>query len=246
MISPRDRLIVALDVPDARSARKIIASLGERVHAYKVGLQLFTAEGPSLVRELKASGQRVFLDLKLHDIPNTVAGAVHSAAALGVDMLTIHASGGLQMMRAAVEASRDVPKPPLILAVTVLTSLSGSEMCQTGITGTVSEQVLRLASLAKAAGCGGIVASPQEVMDSRRLLGDELVIVTPGVRPRGSALGDQARTAEPAEAIKAGASYLVVGRPITEAADRKSAAEKVVLEISSTMSDQSQRSVSAL
>lgn len=246
MISPRDRLIVALDVPDAGSARNIIASLGESVQAYKIGLQLFTAEGPSFVRELKDSGRKVFLDLKLHDIPNTVAGAVRSASALGVDMLTIHASGGIQMMHAAVEAASIAQKPPLILAVTVLTSLGDSEIGQTGVIGTVSEQVLRLGTLAKASGCGGIVASPQEVMDSRRILGEELVIVTPGVRPRGTAAGDQSRTAEPAEAIKAGASYLVVGRPIIEAADPKSVAEKVILEISSTMDDQSPRPVSVL
>jgi orotidine-5'-phosphate decarboxylase len=246
MISPRDRLIVALDVPDARSARSIIASLGDSVHAYKVGLQLFTAEGPSFVRELRDSGRKVFLDLKLHDIPNTVAGAVRSASAFGVDMLTIHASGGVQMMRSAVEAASSAPKPPLVLAVTVLTSLSDPEIRQIGVIGPASEQVLRLGTLAKAAGCGGIVASPQEVMASRRLLGEELVIVTPGVRPRGSAAGDQARTAEPAEAIKAGASYLVVGRPIIGSADPKSAAEKVILEISSTLDDQSPSPVSVL
>ncbi len=246
MISPRDRLIVALDVPDAGSARSIIASLGDSVHAYKIGLQLFTAEGPSLVRELKDSGRKVFLDLKLHDIPNTVAGAVRSASALGIDMLTIHAGGGVPMMRAAVEAANIAQKPPLILAVTVLTSLGDSEIRQTGVIGTVSEQVLRLGTLAKAAGCGGIVASPQEVMDSRRILGDEFIIVTPGVRPRGSAPDDQTRTAEPAEAIKAGASYLVVGRPITGAGDPKAAAERVIVEISSTMGDQSPSPVSVL
>ncbi len=233
MIPPRDRLIVALDVPDSLSARELVYELGDSISFYKVGLQLFTAEGPALVQELTASGQKVFLDLKLHDIPNTVASAVRSAAVLGVEMLTVHASGGPLMMKAAVEAAKEAAKPPLVLAVTVLTSLSQDELNSTGVSGQMADQVLRLAELAKAAGCGGVVASPHEVAALRSALGPEMAIVVPGIRPAGSAAGDQVRTAGPAQAIKAGASHLVVGRPITGAPDRNAAAQAILKEISS-------------
>lgn len=224
----RDRLIVALDVPSASAARQMVATLGESVSTYKVGKQLFTAEGPQLVRDLVASGRKIFLDLKFHDIPNTVAGAVSSVRALGVSMLTVHASGGSKMLKAAVEAAGN---GPMILAVTVLTSLADSDMAEIGVAGRASDQVLRLASLARNCGCPGLVASPNEAAAIRRELGEGFAIVTPGIRPSGSDSGDQARVATPESAIHSGATHLVVGRPITGALDPASAARSVIAEI---------------
>jgi orotidine-5'-phosphate decarboxylase len=236
--APRDRLIVALDVPSAHGARELARKLAGSVSTFKVGNELFTREGPALVRELAAGGHKVFLDLKFHDIPNTVAAAVRAAAELGVSMLTVHTAGGSAMLRAAVEAARAAPAPPLVLAVTVLTSLSDEALQETGVSGSARDQVLRLAALAQTAGCGGIVASPQEVAELRRRLGADLKIVTPGIRPAagGSAAGgikddDQRRTATPAAAIQAGADYLVVGRPITQAADPRAAAQAILREM---------------
>lgn len=231
-VSARDRLIVALDVPNTEEARRLVASLGDSVGYFKVGLQLFTAEGPGLVRDLVSSGRRVFLDLKLHDIPNTVASAVKSAAELRVDMLTVHASGGSKMLRAATEAAASAAHKPLVLAVTVLTSMADEDVQEVGVSGRAADQVVRLANLAKISGCGGIVASPQEVARLRQALGAGFSIVTPGIRPIGAEAADQARIATPAEAIRAGASHLVVGRPITAAADPKSAAEAILRDIS--------------
>ncbi len=231
-LNARDRLIVALDVPGAAEARRIVASLGDTVSTYKVGKQLFTAAGPDFVRQLVAGGRRVFLDLKFHDIPNTVAGAVGSAAALGVSMLTVHSSGGQKMLRAAAEAAAGAPRPPLVLAVTVLTSLGDEDLAEIGVSGRVLDQALRLAALARSAGCGGVVASAHEARELRRQLGSGFAIVTPGVRPAGTAAGDQARVVTPAEAIKSGATYLVVGRPITEAGNPAEAAASIVAEIS--------------
>jgi len=227
----RDRLIVALDVASASQARHVVQSLGDQAHTYKVGKQLFTAEGPQLVRELVASGRNVFLDLKFHDIPNTTAAAVRSAAELGVSMLTVHASGGSKMLRAAADAAAQSPGRPLVLAVTVLTSLSDAGLQEVGVSGSVLSQVLRLGSLARIAGCGGVVASAQEARELRRELGEGFVIVTPGVRPAGLAADDQARVVTPGEAIAAGANYVVVGRPILEAADPAQAAGRIVAEI---------------
>ena len=235
MIPPRDRLIVALDLPTAQAARDLIRELGDSVSFYKIGLQLFSAEGPAIVRELKASGLKVFLDLKLHDIPNTVASAVRSINRLNVDLLTVHAAGGLQMMKAAVQAAASASKPPKILAVTVLTSFSNEDLSRIGIATAAADQVSRMAALAREAGCSGVVSSGLEVPTLHRQFGDGLVLLVPGVRPKGSATGDQARTAEPAEAIRAGASYLVVGRPITAADDKKAAAEAIQEEISSAL-----------
>jgi orotidine-5'-phosphate decarboxylase len=229
--SAAERLIVALDVGSAAEARKLVQTIGSGAGCYKIGKQLFTAEGPGLVRELIGAGRKVFLDLKFHDIPHTVAEAVHSAANLGVSMLTVHASGGRKMLEAAVEAAGKAEKPPLVLAVTVLTSLGEADLGEVGVPGKLTDQVMRLARLAKQAGCGGVVASPHEIADLRREFGPETVIVTPGVRPAGSAAGDQARVATPAEAIRAGADYIVVGRPITAAADAEQAARTVVAEI---------------
>ena len=236
MIPPRDRLIVALDVPTAQAARELVQELGESVYFYKVGLQLFAAEGPALVRELKASGRKVFLDLKLHDIPDTVASAVQAMISLKVDLLTVHAAGGLQMMKAAVQVAASAANPPQILAVTVLTSFTDQDLSMTGIANRTADQVSRMAALARDAGCGGVVSSALEVAMLRRQFGQDFVILVPGVRPKGSLAGDQARTAEPAEAIAAGATYLVVGRPITAAENRRAAAEAIQKEISSTLS----------
>jgi len=228
---PEERLIVALDVSSAREAHNIVQALGTAVSSYKVGNQLFTAEGPGVVRELVESGKKVFLDLKFHDIPNTVAGSVRSAAALGISMLTVHAAGGSAMLRAAMEAARQAPKPPIVLAVTVLTSLSDTDLQETGVAGRSRDHALVLATLAQNCGCDGVVASPHEATLIRQDLGAGLVIVTPGIRPAGSAKGDQARVKTPAEAIAAGADYLVVGRPVTEAANPQRAAEAIVAEI---------------
>jgi orotidine-5'-phosphate decarboxylase len=235
VIPPRDRLIVALDVPTAQAARDVIRQLGDSVSFYKVGLQLFSAEGPAIVRELKAAGRKVFLDLKLHDIPNTVGSAVRSINSLDVDLLTIHAAGGLQMMKAAVQAAASASKPPKVLAVTVLTSFTDEDLATVGIPSPTTDQVRRMAALAREAGCSGVVSSALEVPILRQQFGDDLVVLVPGVRPKGSAAGDQARTAEPAEAIRAGASYLVVGRPITAADDKRAAAEAIEEEISSAL-----------
>ena len=227
----RDRLIVALDVPSATQARQIVQSIGESANFYKIGNQLFTAEGPQIVRDLVSSRRKVFLDLKFHDIPNTVAAAVKQAADLRVSMLTVHASGGSKMLKAAVEAAADSPAKPMVLAVTVLTSLSDADLAELGISGQVQTQVLRLGSLALHAGCRGLVASAREAPELRRELGNDFAIVTPGVRPAGTAVGDQARVLTPKGAIAAGATYLVVGRPILESADPAQAAEAIVSEI---------------
>ncbi len=227
----KDRLIVALDVPGATQARQIVQSIGDAATTFKVGKQLFTSEGPQFVRELVSSGRKVFLDLKFHDIPNTVAEAVKSAAELRVTMLNVHASGGSKMLRAAVQAASQSPHPPLLLAVTVLTSLSDADMQEIGVCGNVLNQVLRLAALARNAGCGGLVASAKEARELRRELGEGFAIVTPGVRPAGSAIGDQARVVTPADAIAAGATHLVVGRPILDAPDPARAAAEIVAEI---------------
>lgn len=227
----KDRLIVALDVPSADQARQIVQSIGDGATTYKVGKQLFTAEGPQLVRELIASGRKVFLDLKFHDIPNTVAAAVRSAAELGVAMLTVHASGGSKMLKAAVEGAAQSDAKPTVLAVTVLTSFSDSDLQEIGVPGTVLTQVLRLGALARRAGCGGLVASAHEARELRRELGEGFAIVTPGVRPAGSAAGDQARVVTPRDAIAGGATHLVIGRPILEAADPAKAAADILADI---------------
>jgi orotidine-5'-phosphate decarboxylase len=231
MTRPEDRLIVALDVASAAAAKKVVQALGPAVSTFKVGNQLFTAEGPGVVRDLVASGKKVFLDLKFHDIPNTVAGGVRSAAALGASMLTVHATGGAAMLRAAVDAARQATKHPIILAVTVLTSLSDADLPEIGVAAPTRDHALVLATLAQNCGCDGIVASPQEAHVLRQNLASGLVIVTPGIRPAGSGRGDQSRVNTPAEAIAAGADYLVVGRPVTEAANPRKAAEAILQEI---------------
>ena len=236
MHDPRQRLIVALDVPSAAAAQKIVAAVGESAFFYKVGMQLYTAEGPGVVRDLVASGRRVFLDLKYHDIPNTVASAVAEASKLGVSMLTVHASGGGKMLQAAVESARDTNPQLVILAVTVLTSMSDSDLDKVGVHGQVVDQVLRLAALALADGCQGVVASAREATALRKRLGHNFAIVTPGVRPAGVDHGDQARVVTPEEAISAGATHIVVGRPITAAADPGSEAREILSQIASVES----------
>ena len=227
----KDRLIVALDVSSAAQARRIVQAIGEAATTYKVGKQLFTAEGPQLVRELISSGRKVFLDLKYHDIPNTVGAAVRSAAELGVTMLTVHASGGSKMLKAAVEAAAQSAAKPTVLAVTVLTSISDSDLQEIGIAGTVLPHVLRLGTLARKTGCGGLVASAHEARELRRELGQGFAIVTPGVRPAGSDVGDQARVVTPQAAITAGATHLVVGRPILESAYPAKAVADILADI---------------
>lgn len=226
----RERLIVALDVSSAAAAQQIVSAVGESASIYKVGMQLYTAEGPQVVRDLVAAGRGVFLDLKYHDIPNTVASAVKEAASLKVSMLTVHASGGSRMLQAAADAARSNPSL-IILAVTVLTSMAESDLAEIGVPDQVTQQVSRLAALAVESGCKGIVSSAREVPDLRRQLGNDLVIVTPGVRPAGASHGDQARVVTPAQAISAGASHIVVGRPITAAPDPAAAALAIVEEM---------------
>jgi orotidine-5'-phosphate decarboxylase len=227
-MDPRQRLIVALDVSSSEAARKIVAAVGDSAHAYKVGMQLYTAEGPAIVRELVGCGRRVFLDLKYHDIPNTVGAAVREAAQLGVSMLTVHACGGCKMMRAAAEAAQATNPNLLVLGVTVLTSFEEADLSMLGLRGGVLDQVLRLAALALSNGCQGIVASAQEASALRVEFGRDFTIVTPGVRPAGSGADDQARVVTPAEAIAAGASYVVVGRPITDAPDPAAEARAIL------------------
>jgi orotidine-5'-phosphate decarboxylase len=224
----RDRLIVALDVSSAAEAQQMVQCVGEAAGIYKVGLQLFINEGPGLVRDLVASRRRVFLDLKLHDIPNTVSHAVKAAAELGVYMLTVHASGGTAMLQAAAEASAGRVN---ILAVTVLTSLSVDDLHQVGVSSEVADQAVRMAALAQSAGCQGIISSPRELIPLRKQVGDNFMIVTPGIRPAGSETHDQQRIATPGLAIRNGASHIVVGRPITHAADPAKAAHAIITEM---------------
>ena len=228
---PRQRLIVALDVSSATAAQRIVAAVGESALTYKVGMQLYTAEGPQVVRDLLASGRRVFLDLKYHDIPNTVSGAVREAAKLGVSMLTVHAGGGGKMLRAAVEAA-EARQGLMVLAVTVLTSLDAYDLDKIGIRGSVEDSVVRLAAIALSNGCQGVVASAREASTLRAELGSNFAIVTPGVRPAGTSADDQVRIVTPAEAIASGASHIVVGRPITEAADPAGEAKAILGQIS--------------
>jgi orotidine-5'-phosphate decarboxylase len=230
---PRQKLIVALDVSTAAAAQKIVAAVGDSALTYKVGMQLYTAEGPRVVRDLVASGRQVFLDLKYHDIPNTVASAVSEAAKLGVSMLTVHASGGVKMLRAAADTARSVNPSLIVLGVTVLTSMSEDELAKIGVPGPLADEVIRLAALALANGCTGIVSSAREAPRLRNELGKDFAIVTPGVRPAGADHADQARVVTPAEAIAAGATHIVVGRPITEATDPVAAAREILEQINS-------------
>jgi orotidine-5'-phosphate decarboxylase len=227
-IRPRDRLIVALDFPTSSKALALVSALSGSVSIYKIGLQLYAAEGPEIVRRVAATGAQVFLDLKLHDIPNTVAKAVAAAGELGVQMLTVHLSGGRAMLEAAVEAR----SPNLsLLGVTVLTSATPETLAQIGVNCGIEEQVLRLARLGRESGIDGLISSPHEVRILREQLGNEMKLITPGVRPSWAAANDQKRFTTPAEALKNGADYLVVGRPITADPDPRKAVERLLEEI---------------
>ena len=224
------RLIVALDVPGAAPALALADQLRGLCRWFKVGLELYCAEGPSIVRDLRSRGFSVFLDLKFHDIPNTVAGAIRSAASTGAEMLTLHAAGGPAMLEAAAEAAACLPNPPQLLAVTVLTSMDQLQLAAIGIDHSPETQVLRLADTAFESGISGFVASPEETAALRhRFPAASLVI--PGIRPAGAATGDQKRIATPAAALAAGASYLVIGRPITQAPDPAAATQSILDEM---------------
>jgi orotidine-5'-phosphate decarboxylase len=227
---PKGRLAVALDFPSAAEALNLVERLEGSCQWFKVGMELYYAAGNGFVETLRARGFNVFLDLKLHDIPNTVAGAVRSVTGVGASLLTIHAGGGAAMMAAAAEAAA-VPGAPRLLAVTVLTSMDAGQLAGVGVAGSPAEQVLRLAKLAHGAGINGMVCSPEEVADLREELGPEAMLAIPGIRPAGSDVGDQRRVATAGEAIARGASMLVVGRPITRAIDPAAAARAILDEI---------------
>jgi orotidine-5'-phosphate decarboxylase len=238
-MNARDRLIVALDVPKPEDARALVARLAGHVGLFKVGSQTFTAAGPELVREIVARGQRVFLDLKFHDIPNTVAGAVASASRLGVSLVDVHGLGGRAMVEAAAGALPAMGTR--LLAITILTSHDEETLDEIGVNGSMAESVRRLALLAKEAGADGVVASPHEVAIVREACGSGFLIVTPGIRPAGAAPGDQARASTPAAALAAGADYIVVGRPITEAADPAAAADAIVHEMEAALGPRTEK-----
>ena len=228
-MTPKDQIIVALDFPTDCEALTLVDRLGEAVRFYKIGLQLFTKCGPSIVDRIKAAGAKVFLDLKFHDIPNTVSHSVASVCALGADMMTIHLSGGAKMIRAAADGLGS--STAVVLGVTVLTSSNRETLREVAVESEVSDQVLRLAKLGVENGLRGVVASPLEITLLRESLGTDLTIVTPGVRPAWAAANDQQRTMTPGEAIRAGASYLVIGRPITAHANPVDAVTRIIDEI---------------
>lgn len=236
-LEPKERLIVALDVASKDEAASICRAVGDKVVFYKVGLQLFLAEGREVVERIKSLDKRVFLDLKLHDIPNQVAGACREIVKMGVGMTTVHTMGGFDMMQEAAatikQTSEEIGvKPPILLGVTVLTSLSQERAGQVGISKSITEQVVDLAMLAKKSGLDGVVASPQEVKNIRQAVGDDFIIVTPGIRSAEDAVQDQKRVMSARDAILAGSTYLVVGRPVLKAEDPAAAAVRIVSEIS--------------
>jgi len=231
-----DRIIFALDVGDFESARNWVDRLKGRVGWFKIGLELFTATGPDIVKAVKDSGIKCFLDLKFHDIPNTVAGAVRSAVKTGADMMTVHLSGGRAMLQAAQDAAGDESgrlglRRPLIVGVSVLTSLGSDDMADIGVGRTPADQVIHLARLASSCRLGGMVCSADDLSHIRQQVPAELMLVTPGIRPGGSQTGDQKRVATPSSALKAGADLLVIGRPISGAPDPVKAVEQIVEEL---------------
>jgi len=237
---PRDYLIVAMDVPGRNEALKLAETLHGEVGYFKIGLQLYTACGPEIVRAIKQLGGKVFLDLKLHDIPNTVAGAVFEAARLEVSLLTLHTLGGGKMMSAAAAAAREAAEtlgviPPRLLGVTILTSMDEEEALRIGLARPIDDMVLQLAGLAESSGLEGIVCSPLELEAVSSRFSERLFFVTPGIRPAGSDLNDQSRITTPARAVAGGAGHLVVGRPITRASDPAAAARSIVEEIRQTL-----------
>jgi orotidine-5'-phosphate decarboxylase len=226
-------ILVALDVPTAAKATLLVEQLARTVRGFKIGSELFTSAGPEIVRQIRATGALVFLDLKFHDIPNTVAKAVAAATRLGVHMLTVHTSGGLEMMKAAEAAGQETAHalgqpPPLVLGVTVLTSMDGQELAAIGMSANVGKQVERLAGLAVGAGLRGLVCSPLELALLRQMFSAEVQLITPGIRTSGDAAGDQKRTLSAPEALAAGANWLVIGRPIYAAENPRVAAEKIL------------------
>src|SRR5207245_2344799 len=226
MTKAGDKIIVALDVATKAQALALVEQLRDKISFFKIGLQLYTAEGPEIVRAVLATGVKVFLDLKLHDIPDTVARAVESASSLGVQMLTIHLSGGAEMIQAATARKGKMS----LLGVTVLTSANDQTLRETGISDTLDKQVVRLAKLGIESGIDGIVASPHEIKSLRAEFGDKIKIVVPGIRPSWSEPGDQKRFMTPPQAIKAGADYLVIGRPITAHKNPREAVERILRE----------------
>jgi orotidine-5'-phosphate decarboxylase len=236
-MSAHEKIIVALDVPDLSTGEQLVKSLAAHVGFFKVGLEFYSAAGPAAIAMVKQHGGKVFADLKLHDIPNTVAGAARALVRQGVDILDVHAAGGSAMLKAAAGAVREEAAkagclPPLLLAITVLTSLDGSVLrTEVGIEREVEEQVVHWARLVQDCGLDGVVASPREIKAIRQACGPEFAIVTPGVRPAGAALGDQRRVMTPAEALSQGSDYLVIGRPITAAPDPVAAVRAIVAEM---------------
>ncbi len=236
-LSPPARLFVALDTPERAVAERLIQSLSPYVGGFKIGKTLFTAAGPPVVAAALAAGARVFLDLKFHDIPNTVAGATAAAARLGVHLCTVHALGGRAMLQAAQSALVALPAGatrPVLLGVTLLTSADQALLDEVGLTGTPEAVAQRLARLVIACGLGGIVCSPREIAGIRRIAPDDFIIATPGIRPRDAAPDDQRRVATPREALAAGATYLVIGRPVTAAPDPVAAAQRLLEEVAAT------------
>lgn len=234
----RERVIVALDFPNAKQALGLVDRLGGFVQWFKVGLELYLSEGNAIVNQLRSRGYSVFLDLKLHDIPNTVAGAVRSASRAGAQMLTVHAGGGPAMLSAAAKAAASLPDAPLLLAVTVLTSMDQSQLAAVGVSASPADQVLRLAHMGWQSGIRGFVSSAEEVAAMRQTFPDSTLVI-PGIRsatvPAGAAIDDQKRIATPATAIASGASYLVIGRPITQAPDPAAASQSILSEIDSAI-----------
>lgn len=233
----KDKLIIALDLPDGARALEMARALRGQVGWVKVGMTLYYAEGPQIVRDLRAMGFKVFVDLKLHDIPHQVEGACRTLTRVGADMFTVHASGGRAMLTAAATATAAaaekfrIPRPRVV-AVTVLTSLDDAALAEVGVAGGADAQVATLARVANASGCDGVVCSPMEAAAMRTLLGPDALVVTPGIRPAGEDAGDQARTATPAAALEAGASHLVIGRPVTGAAAPAEAVQSILKEMS--------------
>ena len=230
-MSNNSPIIVALDFPSADNALELVERLEPQRCRLKVGKELFTRGGPVLVEKLVAKGYDVFLDLKFHDIPNTVAAACRAAADLGVWMVNVHAQGGRKMMEGAAEALQQSSHQPLLIAVTILTSMGDEDIHEVGLVGTPADNVKRLASLAESSGLDGVVCSPKEVAMLRQTISDEFKLVTPGIRPSWAAKGDQTRITTPADAINQGSNYLVIGRPITGAADPLEALAQIEVEL---------------
>lgn len=233
----KEKIIVALDVPTRAEALDLVERLTGEVGAFKIGMQLYNAEGPDIVRDIQAMGGKVFVDLKFHDIPNTVAEATRVITRRRAAIMTLHAAGGKKMLAAAAAAARDTAaamgvEKPLVVAVTVLTSISQQEFCEEiGIDRPIAEQVIAWAKMAKEAGMDGVVASPREIADIRSACGPDFAIITPGIRPTWATANDQSRIMTPKEAVELGATYLVIGRPITAQENQVEAARKIVAEI---------------